>query len=38
MREERIGLREKRILPSPLNSSALRYTTDQKETHYFQEL
>ena len=32
MREERIGLHEKRILPNTLHGSALRYTTDQKET------
>ena len=38
MREERIGLHEKRILPNTLHGSALRNTTDQKETHHFQEL
>ena len=38
VREERIGLHEKRILPNLLYGSALRYTTDQKETLYFQEL
>ena len=37
MTEERIGLHEKRILPNTLHGSALRYTTDQKGTHYFQE-
>ena len=30
MREERIELHEKRILPNPLHGSALRYTTDQR--------
>ena len=38
MREERIGLREERILPSLLNGSTLRYTTDQKETLFSRAL
>ena len=38
IREEKIELRGKRALPNPLHGSALRNTSDQKETHCFQGL